>query len=194
VRQCSIGDCATKYFALGYCEKHYQRFKKTGDPLKVKFQRASNVHEAFRLRTEPAGDCLIWTGGRDRGGAYGSMRHQGGTKKAHRVAWELANGEIPPGMDIDHKCHVPLCVNPEHLRATTRKQNKENVTGARRDSSTGILGAHWHRSSGKFTAEVKHNGHRFHLGTYSTAEEAGAAAKAKRLELFTHNDADRITS
>jgi hypothetical protein len=33
---CSVKDCERKHSALGYCMKHYQRFKVTGDPLKTK--------------------------------------------------------------------------------------------------------------------------------------------------------------
>ncbi len=37
-----------------------------------------------------------------------------------------------------------------------------------------------------------HNYHRYFLGFFDTAEEADAAARAKRLELYTHNELDRV--
>lgn len=35
MRLCSIPDCSGKHEARGLCEKHYARFKRTGDPSKV---------------------------------------------------------------------------------------------------------------------------------------------------------------
>ena len=37
MRKCSIEGCEDKHEGLGYCRKHYQRFKKHGNPLKTKF-------------------------------------------------------------------------------------------------------------------------------------------------------------
>lgn len=59
---------------------------------------------------------------------------------AHRVAYELWNGEIPPGTEIDHLCHPGdgscpaetcphrLCVNPAHLKAVTSRVNSLRST------------------------------------------------------------------
>jgi len=33
MRTCSIKDCDSVHFGLGYCRKHYWKFKKYGDPL-----------------------------------------------------------------------------------------------------------------------------------------------------------------
>lgn len=34
-RVCSVADCSGAFKCKGFCEKHYQRFRKTGDPLKT---------------------------------------------------------------------------------------------------------------------------------------------------------------
>jgi hypothetical protein len=70
---------------------------------------------------------------------YGAKRYGDKVWKAHRLAWTLANGEIPAGMVVDHTCHNEAvangtceggktckhraCVNLEHLRLTTQSQN-----------------------------------------------------------------------
>ena len=42
---------------------------------------------------------------------------------AHRWAYQRWNGEIPPGTEIDHLCRNRRCVNPEHLRCITHREN-----------------------------------------------------------------------
>lgn len=37
IRRCSLPDCNEKHCGLGYCNKHYLRFKKFGDPHQTKF-------------------------------------------------------------------------------------------------------------------------------------------------------------
>jgi len=71
---------------------------------------------------EPNSGCWLWTGTLNPGG-YGCVGFQGKTKGAHRVAYMLANGSIPAGMDLDHLCRVRCCVNPGHLEAVTRSVN-----------------------------------------------------------------------
>lgn len=42
---------------------------------------------------------------------------------AHRYAHEQWVGPIPKGLVIDHLCHNPGCVNPNHLEAVTHQEN-----------------------------------------------------------------------
>lgn len=63
-------------------------------------------------------DCWQWTGPRDADG-YGRTRGTG----AHRVAYRLANDEIPAKTYILHTCDCPSCCNPDHLVAGTQSEN-----------------------------------------------------------------------
>lgn len=51
---------------------------------------------------------------------------------AHRLAWILKRGEIAPDMCINHKCHNPLCCNPNHMYVGTREQNMADYWGRTR--------------------------------------------------------------
>jgi hypothetical protein len=76
----------------------------------------------------------------------------------------------------------------------SHKQNKENLRGASKNSKSGARGVWWHKSSNRWQARVGHDGKQVHVGYFGTIAEAEAEAAviAKRNELFTHNDLDRL--
>lgn len=55
--------------------------------------------------------------------AYGGMSYRGKQWRTHRLAYHLAKGPIPDGLDILHKCDYKRCCNPEHLFAGTHREN-----------------------------------------------------------------------
>ena len=66
--------------------------------------------------------CWIWQGGKC-GGGYGCTYADGQKYLAHRLYYQRAHGPIPPGLEIDHLCRQPPCVNPDHLEAVTPTEN-----------------------------------------------------------------------
>ena len=62
-------------------------------------------------------DCWIWQAGTTDG--YGRFNK----KYSHRISYELYNGKIPEGLELDHLCRNRLCVNPNHLEAVTHRVN-----------------------------------------------------------------------
>lgn len=139
---------------------------------------------------EKTPNCWLFTGAKGPKG-YGAFWYQKRVQAAHRASFQMFVGPIAEGMQIDHTCYTPECVRPEHLRAATHKENQENRSGARYDSSSGIRGVYFMPKSGKWRAEVRHNGRCHSAGHHATIQEAEAAVIALRLELFTHNDIDR---
>lgn len=74
------------------------------------------------ISPEPNTGCYLWTAKAERRG-YGVVDLNGKSVTAHRAAYELAFGPIPPGMCVCHKCDTPLCVNTDHLFLGTAKDN-----------------------------------------------------------------------
>lgn len=75
---------------------------------------------------EPNSGCWIWIGHQKNNG-YGTLGVKTGgrwqTKHAHRMSYEVFVGPVPSGLDLDHKCRVRCCINPDHLEPVTRSIN-----------------------------------------------------------------------
>ncbi|MEO7118432.1 MAG: HNH endonuclease signature motif containing protein, partial [Candidatus Limnocylindrales bacterium] len=71
--------------------------------------------------------CLVWTGSLANG--YGRFWLKGRLVPAHRLAWEMANGPIPSGMQLDHLCRMRSCVRPDHLEPVTQRENLRRGVG-----------------------------------------------------------------
>lgn len=69
-----------------------------------------------------AARCWLWDGSHS-GQGYGQFWGNGRTEWAHRVVYEALVGPIPDGLQIDHLCRNPGCVNPGHLEVVTSREN-----------------------------------------------------------------------
>ena len=81
----------------------------------------SAVHR-FWAQVDKSGECWIWTGFIKPDG-HGHVNMDGTIRLVHRVAWELANGEIPAGNVVRHRCDNAPCVRDLHLLLGTQSDN-----------------------------------------------------------------------
>lgn len=148
MRTCSVDECNEKCIARNYCTKHYQRWKKYGDPLATK--TAPNDEPADeRLKrhgwTITESGCWEWNGNTSDRRGYGSLRFHGRTVKAHRLAYSTWVGEIPEGMVVMHLCDNPPCINPDHLKVGTNDENMQDMLTKNRQASGN---RHWNYKHG----------------------------------------------
>lgn len=123
------------------CVKHYKRWKKHGDPLKVlphgyrgtpeeRFWPKVDKNGPIPEHAPHLGRCWVWTGASNHG--YGVFyatpaREQPDGKQrlmpAHQFSYELHVRPVPDGFELDHLCRNHACVNPEHLDPVTHHEN-----------------------------------------------------------------------
>lgn len=126
VDKCLVDDCDRLEHRRGFCNKHYRRWIKYGDPEITKYERVEAglpqkfVEEALLTETD---ECILWPYSKDSDG-YGWCLLEGKSRAVHRYVCEKEHG--PPEGDSNqsaHSCGIPNCINKKHLRWATRSEN-----------------------------------------------------------------------
>jgi hypothetical protein len=100
---------------------------------------------------------------------------------AHRLAWLIMTGEMPPD-DIDHIDGNPGNNAWTNLRLASKRENNRNVK-ARASNKLGVKGVR-RRYKDRFVADICVNGRTIYLGSFATIEEASAAYQKAAREHF----------
>lgn len=82
----------------------------------------ASERERFASKYTTVNDCFLWNGPLDKDG-YGTFHFRRRGRRAHRVAWYMAHGDIPAGMVVNHICRNRHCVNVQHLEVITAREN-----------------------------------------------------------------------
>ena len=81
-------------------------------------------------------ECWPWLGAHKAHG-YGHLNRRNRWVLAHRWAYELVIGPVPDGLELDHLCVNPRCVNPAHLEPVTPTENVRRATERRTHCKNG---------------------------------------------------------
>jgi hypothetical protein len=72
---------------------------------------------------EPNSGCWLWAMSL-KGGGYAQVGYKHRTSvAAHILAYEFRHGPVPDGLELDHRCRVRCCINPDHLEPVTHREN-----------------------------------------------------------------------
>lgn len=104
--ECGCGE-VTRLSSLRFVHGHHNR----------RPRRAGPDHAVDR-----ATGCWEWQHGKDASG-YGKTRENQQDVLAYRPYYKRAHGSLPDGLDLDHLCRNPGCVNPAHLEPVTHAEN-----------------------------------------------------------------------
>jgi hypothetical protein len=124
-----------------------------GPPINVEWLSRRDWWADVDSDVEPDA-CWLWLKSTGNHG-YGQTWDGISVRLAHRVAYTLAVGPIPPGLTIDHICRTRRCCNPAHLRPLS---NLANATDNGQADKT-----HCPRGHGYTVENTRHNdrGHRW---------------------------------
>lgn len=108
--------------------------------MSLDLEAIAHLSEVLHSRTvvRPSG-CLEWTGEVYKRGGHGTVRRRLNGQhlrvRAHRLAWIEANGPIPEGLGVLHRCDNARCVNLAHLFLGTQADNMRDMASKGRGNN-----------------------------------------------------------
>lgn len=128
--KCKIDGCDgnahyTKHGAKGWCNRHWLRWRRHGDPLGGGTDQGARKAWVDSHLNYEGDDCLVWPYSFDAHG-YCNIYVEGKLVYANRYICERANGPAPsPYHEAAHSCGNGGrgCLNKNHIRWATHAEN-----------------------------------------------------------------------
>lgn len=136
------------------------------------------------VEPEPNSGCWLWAGSVNKDG-YASLTLGGRTVIVHRLSYIQHKGDIPSGLELDHKCRVRCCVNPAHLEPVTHAENVRRgmsgtINGARQSAKTHC--PHGHAYEGRNVYTDRHGRRYCRICAGKRNREAHAKRRLRQLQ------------
>jgi len=128
---CIVPDCLIPATGLGYCNRHYQLWRRHGKPESPSYDERLLRRIEQKLQFNTVTGCTEWQGSLTMGG-YGIVSVRGKHRTIHRQYWILKQGPVSEGMDVCHHCDNPPCATLDHLFLGTDAENFEDMRSKNR--------------------------------------------------------------
>ena len=122
-RKCLLDDCEEKAYAKHYCKFHYSRDRMGRNMQSPKRDAIDYYGWIEKHKSYEGHECLEWPFSKTKDG-YGRLYVGKKSRPAHREMCIATHG-LPKSdlLHTAHNCGNPCCVNPNHLRWATAKEN-----------------------------------------------------------------------
>lgn len=94
-----------------------------------------------------------------------------GENRVKDLAWIVLGLQDLEGKVVDHINHNPLDNRKNNLRVCEQNKNTKNVS-KKKNNKSGYVGVSFNKSRNKWSAEIKVNYRKIHLGEYKNLEDA----------------------
>ncbi|HFI6433393.1 TPA: HNH endonuclease signature motif containing protein [Escherichia coli] len=105
--------------------------------------------------------------------------------KAHRIIWEMHNGPIPEGYEIDHLDHDPSNNRLNNFRLVLGKENAKNRP-KNKNNTSGYIGVYWDKERKKWYSQIWVNYKCITLGRFDRMEDAIKARQEAEIKYGFH--------
>jgi hypothetical protein len=100
--------------------------------------------------------------------------------RVHRIVWEMHNGDIPDGLEIDHINRDRKDNRIENLRLANR--HEQNLNLSKRRSASGVTGVVFNKKDSKWQSQIGFKRSHIYLGQFNSKEAAIAARKTAEIQ------------